>query len=52
MAIKLDLAKAYDHVDWRFLRETMLEFRFSDNLFALIMFCIIDASLYIVWNGQ
>ena len=51
MAIKIDLHKAYDSVDWGFLEQTLVDFDFPDVIRNLIMFCVASSSLSIVWNG-
>lgn len=50
MVTKIDLAKAYDRVDWPFY--TLVEVGFPELLVSLIMCCVLQASLSIVWNGQ
>lgn len=37
MAIKIDLGKAYDRINWSFLRDTLQEARFPSNLVSTIM---------------
>lgn len=44
MAIKLDLAKAYDRVDWLFLKKAMLAHSFLPSLCDLIYECISSPS--------
>ena len=44
MALKLDMTKAYDRVEWSFLEVTMLEMGFDVRWVALIMSCINSAS--------
>ncbi|PNX83979.1 ribonuclease H, partial [Trifolium pratense] len=52
MVFKLDLEKAYDRVNWSFLRETMAKFNFPPILISLIMFGITSSSNTILWNGS
>lgn len=52
MIMKLNLEKAYNKVNWDFLEETLLEFKFPASLVALIMFCARNASTRILWNGE
>lgn len=52
LVFKLDLEKAYDRVDWRFLKETLLAFGFPLDLVRLIMFCVSASHLTILWNGE
>lgn len=51
VVFKLDLEKAYDRVDWRFLHATLNAFGFPSSINALIMHCVSSASLSILWNG-
>ena len=51
MVLKIDLHKAYDSVDWTFLKQTLLEFGFPEMVINLIMYCVTSASLSLVWNG-
>jgi hypothetical protein len=44
MVFKLDLEKAYDRVNWRFLRDTLTKFNFPPRITSLIMFDITSAS--------
>ncbi|XP_056688698.1 uncharacterized protein [Spinacia oleracea] len=52
MALKLDITKAYDSIEWDFVRETLLFFNFPPNLISLIMSCISTPSISILWNGE
>lgn len=48
---KMDLEKAYDHVDWNFLRDCLHDFGFPQITIQLILKCITSSSLSILWNG-
>ena len=52
LAIKIDLHKAYDSVDWAFLRQTLVDFRFPEKIIDLVMFCVSASTLSLVWNGS
>lgn len=49
---KIDLEKAYDRVDLKFLERVLLEVGFSRSLIDLIMYCISSANLSVLWNGH
>jgi len=48
MILKLDLHKAFDSIDWSFLREVLHHFNFPQKLISLIMFCISSSRLSIL----
>ena len=52
MALKLDMSKAYDRVEWEFLRRAMLHFGFADRFVSMIMACITSVSFSILLNGE
>lgn len=52
MAYKIDLEKAYDRIDWRFLKLTLEDFGFPPATVKLIMFCVSCSSLSLLWNGS
>ena len=51
MFLKLDIQKAYDKVDWRFLCKTMEAFGFSRKWINLIFQCISTPKFSILVNG-
>jgi hypothetical protein len=52
MVFKLDLEKAYDRVNWSFLKDTLSKFNFPQKVISLIMYGISSASNTILWNGS
>jgi hypothetical protein len=50
-AIKLDMAKAYDWVEWRYLNEVMITLGFSDRWCNLIMKCVTSVNFAVRVNG-
>jgi hypothetical protein len=52
MVFKLDLEKAYDRVNWSFLKDTLVKFNFPSKVISLIMFGISASSNTILWNGS
>lgn len=52
LVLNLDLEKAYDMVNWDFLRETLIMFGFPRTLVSLIMHSISSSSVSLLWNGS
>ena len=52
VAIKLNISKAYDRLEWNFLEQTMLELGFFQNYVRLVMRCISFASFSVIINGM
>ena len=51
VALKLDISKAYNKVEWYFLKQTLLMVGFSPNWVDLIMRCVSTALLSVIING-
>lgn len=50
MMIKLDLEKAYDRLNWNFLKDTLHCIGLSDSWVNLIMNCTQSNELRFLWN--
>ncbi|XP_016649695.1 PREDICTED: uncharacterized protein LOC107881115 [Prunus mume] len=51
MAIKLDMAKAYDQVEWSFLQAIMLRLGFASEWVKRIMDCLTTVTFSVLWKG-
>ena len=51
MFMKLDIQKAYDMVDWRFLYKTLEAFGFARQWINLIFKCISTTKISVLING-
>ena len=51
IVIKIDLEKAYDRLEWCFIRK-FLHFGFPMNMVKLIMSCISSSSSFLLFNGE
>lgn len=52
VALKLDISKAYDRVDWRYLQKRMKVMGFSDKWIKWVMLCVTTVSYMINFNGH
>lgn len=52
MVVKLDLKKAYDRLEWRFIEETLIDVSIPPMLVAVIMGILHRSSCRLLWNGE
>ena len=52
IAMKLDISKAYDRVEWCFLEKIILHMGFTESWVAMIMQCVSTVTYSILINGE
>ena len=51
MAIKIDLEKVYDRLEWHFIRDMLIFFKIPNYIAQVIMSCVSFSSISILLNG-
>lgn len=51
MVVKIDLEKAYDKLEWSFIRDVLVKINLPQNLIKLILSCVSSSSSSILFNG-
>ena len=52
MAVKTDMSKAYDRVEWEFIKALLQEMGFHDHWIKLMVECISSVQYRVLLNGQ
>lgn len=52
MALKLDLSKTYDRVEWSFLELMLRKLSFNERWITLLMLCVTSLSYFVLVNGE
>lgn len=52
MALKIDLEKAFDRLEWSFIHRVLIWFNFLNDWIMLIMSCISSSNLSVLINGK
>lgn len=52
MTIKIYLEKAYDKLEWYFIRERLNQINMFEELIKVIMSCVSSVSTLILFNGR
>lgn len=50
--LKLDISKAYDHIDWLYLKEVMIKMGFDSRRVRWIMMCVETVDYSVIVNNE
>ena len=52
MVVKMDLEKAYYHLEWSFIRMVLIHFGFPEDIIKLILGGVSTTSTSLLFNGS
>ncbi|KAK4384612.1 Retrovirus-related Pol polyprotein from type-1 retrotransposable element R2 [Sesamum angolense] len=52
VAVKLDMSKAYDRIEWNFLEDMLCKLGFNNRVVSLIMLCVRSLTYSFMLNGM
>ena len=52
MIVKIDFEKAYDRLEWSFIKMVLEHFGLPENIVKLIMSCVSSTTTSILFNGS
>lgn len=52
MTLKLDVSKAYNRIEWLFLKRVLVRIGFAEDFVSIIMLCVTTVSFSFLLNGK